>query len=70
MQPDVIVFGMGVSPQQPKTALQRLRTILDDPKYTAQAEQFATRHQGFYAKVTRDRLVNRIEELATGNGQR
>jgi len=60
--------GIGVSPQQPKNALQGLRRVLHDPKFTAAAQQFAARHRGFDAAVTRERLVGRIAELATRTG--
>ena len=56
--------GTAASPQQPKTALLRLRMLLDEPKFTGGAAQFAAQHQGYDATKTRERLVNRIAELA------
>lgn len=58
--------GRWVGPAEPAQHVRRiLDALLDDPRYTENAREFAKRYPGFTPKEQRRRIVARLEELAT-----
>jgi UDP:flavonoid glycosyltransferase YjiC (YdhE family) len=58
--------GRWVGPREPAANVRRaLDTVLDDPRYGANARAYAKKYPNFTPKEQRRRIVARIEQLAT-----